>query len=462
MFAERALAEAAQADGRRGSGDRRPLLGVPVAIKDDTDVAGEVTARGTNAFGEPARAGRRGRAPPARGRRRDRRQDQRPRARDHAVHRDARRSARPATRGTSTARRAARAAARRRRSRPASPAARSAPTAAARSASRPAAAASSASRRSAAGSRSRRRTSAWHGLSVYGPIVRRVADAALFIDATSDGEPLAPAVERGAPGGCGSRSRPSSPPPILGGAGRRAARGASTPPPSCCAGSATRSPSAIPTTGRAGRRSPRATSAGSTTRRARWRTPSGCRGARAGFMRLGAAIAPPVARARARATGPPPRALRPPVRAGRRPAHPDVHAPPDPDRRRTRAAARCGPSTATRAGCRTRAPFNHTGQPAASVPVGFTPDGFPLAVQLVGRPGDEATLLSLAAQIEHERPWADRVPDAAERAHRARRADRARGGRPAARGVLRRGCRHPRPRAARPTWSPRPTSPPRR
>ena len=56
------------------------------------------------------------------------------------------------------------------------------------------------------------------------------------------------------------------------------------------------------------------------------------------------------------------------------------------------------------------AAWNHTGQPAASVPAGFTADGFPLAVQLVGRPGDEATLLSLAAQIEAERPWADRVP----------------------------------------------------
>ena len=57
------------------------------------------------------------------------------------------------------------------------------------------------------------------------------------------------------------------------------------------------------------------------------------------------------------------------------------------------------------------AAFNHTGQPGASVPMGFTPDGFPLAVQLVGRPDDEATLLSLAAQIEQERPWADRVPE---------------------------------------------------
>jgi len=54
--------------------------------------------------------------------------------------------------------------------------------------------------------------------------------------------------------------------------------------------------------------------------------------------------------------------------------------------------------------------WNATGQPAASVPAGFTPDGLPLAVQLVGRPGDEHTLLSLAAQIEAERPWADRRP----------------------------------------------------
>jgi amidase len=54
--------------------------------------------------------------------------------------------------------------------------------------------------------------------------------------------------------------------------------------------------------------------------------------------------------------------------------------------------------------------WNHTGQPAASVPAGFTDDGLPLAVQLIGRPNDEATLISLAAQIEAERPWADARP----------------------------------------------------
>ncbi len=54
--------------------------------------------------------------------------------------------------------------------------------------------------------------------------------------------------------------------------------------------------------------------------------------------------------------------------------------------------------------------WNMTGQPAASIPAGFTEDGVPLAVQLVARAGDEATLLRLAAQLEAERPWADRRP----------------------------------------------------
>jgi amidase len=55
-------------------------------------------------------------------------------------------------------------------------------------------------------------------------------------------------------------------------------------------------------------------------------------------------------------------------------------------------------------------PFNVTGQPAVSVPAGFGAAGLPLGVQLVGRVNDEATLLSLAGQIEAERPWADRRP----------------------------------------------------
>jgi amidase len=57
------------------------------------------------------------------------------------------------------------------------------------------------------------------------------------------------------------------------------------------------------------------------------------------------------------------------------------------------------------AGC-----WNYTGQPACSVPAGFAADGLPRAVQLIGRPNDEATLIALAAQIEAERPWAEDRP----------------------------------------------------
>lgn len=54
--------------------------------------------------------------------------------------------------------------------------------------------------------------------------------------------------------------------------------------------------------------------------------------------------------------------------------------------------------------------WNLTGQPAAVVPWDFDADGLPMSVQLVGRPYDEATLLSLSAQIEAARPWALRRP----------------------------------------------------
>lgn len=54
--------------------------------------------------------------------------------------------------------------------------------------------------------------------------------------------------------------------------------------------------------------------------------------------------------------------------------------------------------------------WNVTGQPAASIPMGTASGGLPLAVQLVAKRDGEPGLLSLAAQIEAERPWADRRP----------------------------------------------------
>jgi amidase len=55
VLAERARDEADEADRRIAAGETAPLLGVPVAVKDNVDVAGELTANGTAAFDEPAR-----------------------------------------------------------------------------------------------------------------------------------------------------------------------------------------------------------------------------------------------------------------------------------------------------------------------------------------------------------------------------------------------------------------------
>jgi aspartyl-tRNA(Asn)/glutamyl-tRNA(Gln) amidotransferase subunit A len=55
-------------------------------------------------------------------------------------------------------------------------------------------------------------------------------------------------------------------------------------------------------------------------------------------------------------------------------------------------------------------PFNLTGQPAASVPCGFTADGLPIGLQIVGRWRDDVAVLRAARTFEQARPWAGSVP----------------------------------------------------
>ena len=65
--------------------------------------------------------------------------------------------------------------------------------------------------------------------------------------------------------------------------------------------------------------------------------------------------------------------------------------------------------------------FDLTGHPAVSIPCGFTRDGLPVGLQIVGRWHDEAGVLKLAAAFEAVRPWVDRVPPIATTAAPAKR-----------------------------------------
>jgi aspartyl-tRNA(Asn)/glutamyl-tRNA(Gln) amidotransferase subunit A len=55
-------------------------------------------------------------------------------------------------------------------------------------------------------------------------------------------------------------------------------------------------------------------------------------------------------------------------------------------------------------------PFNFTGQPAATVPAGFTQDGLPVGLQIVGRRLEDALVLRASAAFETAAPWRDRWP----------------------------------------------------
>ena len=55
-------------------------------------------------------------------------------------------------------------------------------------------------------------------------------------------------------------------------------------------------------------------------------------------------------------------------------------------------------------------PINLIGHPAASVPCGFSADGLPIGLHIVGRPGDEETVIAASAAFERARPWIGHRP----------------------------------------------------
>jgi amidase len=411
VFAERARAEAKQADARRRSGEDRPLLGVPIAIKDDTDVQGEITTWGTGAVETPAAA--------------DSEVVRRLRAAGAVILGktnvpelmivpftesptwgitrnpwDRQRSAGGSSGGSAAAVAAGLASA-------------ALGSDGGGSIRIPAAACGLFGLKPERGRVSTAPMSEpWHGLSTWGAITRRVIDSARFYDAIRDGgESFAEAASR----------EP----------GRLRIAVSRKPPAQVPARPDAEQLGALEGTAEVLR------SLGHEVvdRELDWGTawlnfvPRYLRGIHdegwtvehperlarrtRGFMRLGGLI-PRSALARARANEAADRARICTVfddgfDAVLTPAF--LHRPPPVLAYEGRSAfwtlngvARYAPYQAI---------FNHTGQPAAAVPAGFAGDGFPLSVQIAGPPGGEGTLLSLAAQLERERGWPEHRPPVA-------------------------------------------------
>jgi amidase len=419
VFAERALTEAAQADGRRGAGESRPLLGVPIAIKDDTDIAGEVTAHGSSAYAEPAREDaevvRRLRAAGAViiGKTNVPELTQWPFTESAAF---------GVTRNPWDLSR--------------TPGGSSGGSAAAVAAGLVGAATGSdgggSIRIPAAwcglfGLKPQRgrvslapRAQGWNGLSVNGVLTRGVADTALFLDVAAG----ATAVDR-------DRAEPPSQPFCAfaaSGPGRLRVAVSTRVPPGLLARVAPELQSAVQDVAALLRSlghdvrdaevdyGPQIASCfvgrylrGIHDDAASVPHPARLERRTKGMARLGGLVAPPLFERLLAAEG----ALRERVN-GVLADHDVLLIPttavlaPPVGRFEARGALW------TLNGVAAQVPFtgmwNLTGQPACAVPAGFTPQGLPRSVQLVGRPSDEGTLLSLAAQLEREQPAVARRP----------------------------------------------------
>ena len=55
-------------------------------------------------------------------------------------------------------------------------------------------------------------------------------------------------------------------------------------------------------------------------------------------------------------------------------------------------------------------PFNLTGHPVASIPCGWSKDGLPIGMQIIGKRFDELTVLQVSKAFEELAPWQDKKP----------------------------------------------------
>ncbi len=401
VLAERALAEAQQADARRAGGAERPLLGVPIAVKDSEDVAGEVTSWGTGANFTPARE--------------DNELVRRLREAgaviigktnlpELAIIGDTEGPSFGVTRNPWDSTR--------------SPAGSSGGSAAAVAAGLCAAATASdgagsirlpAGNCGLVGLKPTRdliplspRTEHWYGLSVLGFVTRTVADTAVLVGVASR-QPSLAAAAVAAPGSLRVASSvkpflPARVDPVIRGmvdqiGARLSALGheleRDDPP----------YPLINPLTSRY--------LGGIAQEAERVERPERLQRRTRGFARLGRAIAPPLLdwarREDNRERMRPffdrhdvlltPLSAQPPVRAGQWEGRGALYT--------LLALSFVYPFAAQ---------WNLTGQPAIAVPAGITDDGLPVGVELVGRHGEEATLIALAAQLEADLGWPARRP----------------------------------------------------